>query len=879
MFCDATGKITVDGTTYSQPFTGSFSKNDLVLPIGQHIVGGAIDIQTCTAAIRNIVRPELGRVSSVYSVLNDAFSPEFSAPTSTVSIENSFVCSLYPNAPATVSAAPGDTVPFSFTLNNGGNKDLSVSSISLVGATFSNLQITSPAIPFTITAGGSRAISGSVLVPAGTPSGTYSLVLNVQSQTTAPDCTNTGLKSCNNGTTIPIRITVGPGLKPNYVPVLSGPSVAYVGTPFTVNYNTANTGNAPATASSTTRLTFTDLPLPIDTRVPPLGIGATQANSTTITCTSVGAKTLAETVDFNNEVDESNEGDNFASISVDCQPALPKPDYVVSSISNSGPTYVGETFTSIITTQNNGSAPATATSTTNATFPTGQLAQISPVPALGPGATHTGSVSLACQNSGSNTEVATANALRTVDESNYANNARTASKVCYNIPPQTGHCVLSFATRPNNTLGVPDSDLVVATCTDSSGVQTMCPNMTWTHTATGNVALIPSTTPRTEPPAKPTVTLSVGAGTPGQSNLQVNAVSSEPGVPMACAPLVFNIRSNDAYAINCRLVNHDPVFFANDSAQVRVSCWKNDDLQVCPALNWSTNLSGAILNPTYTPPGPSPVYSMFYSPLTEPTQVQTGSISISCADPMDCNATCDLALTFSPKPTNLTCGLVNHTHLFLKNDWAYVEGNCTKAGIPGLVACPRLRWSTTIANGQFDPAVTPRIVHPLTNFSTNNAPVPQTGSINAQSEEPGFPLLTCANPVLVQVVNGIGPDYIISHIRPSRDIVPIGQSLVVEVRVTNIGNVNVTNVTTTTMYGANCTASGLDEGRPTPGLAVGETSPLLSYTCTCGSYGLKRAVAEANYPRSIYEYDYANNQGLAVFYCGNTYAPVCADYV
>ncbi|MCX8197682.1 MAG: hypothetical protein N3F07_00595 [Candidatus Micrarchaeota archaeon] len=547
MICDATGKIIVGNTEYSRPFTGSFSKNDLVLPLGQHAVRGVIDINRCVAPIRNIVNPSLNRISTVYAVINDSFSPEFSSETAYLRVENPFSCSLYPSSPApTVSTTPGKAVSFSFTLNNGANRNLSVSSISLAGSTFSNLQISSPSLPFVVPAGSSRQINGTVFVPQGTPPGTYDLVLDIRSKTTSPDCTNTGLKDCNNSTALAVKVRVSEA---------------------------------------------------------------------------------------------------------------------------------------------------------------------------------------------------------------------------------------------------------------------------------------------------------------------------------------------SAYALSCELVNHGPVFFPNETAQVKASCIKNGDLDLCPALNWTTNLTGASLNPSSTPAAPSPVFSLFTSPSAEPPSVQPGKIAISCANAEECSASCEVLLLFSPRPDRMVCGLVNHSNLFLPNDWALVEANCTKTGVPGLVGCPRLIWSTNIIGGRLNPERTPSMIRPTTNFSTQNAPVPQSGRINASSEDARFPSLSCANPVLV--VQGIGPDYVISGMSPSRIITPIGGSLSISLSVANKGNQNVSVPSSTTLFGANCTANGEDQVRQTPPLNAGQTSSPLSFTCICSSAGLKRVVAEANLPRnpSIQEIDYTNNQAAAVFYCGNPFAPVCSDYV
>jgi len=883
LFCKSTLRLVSSNAAYSQVIIQDFTGTvPAISPItlgspGQYAFNSTFDLTGCIASGRTHVT-NCGAVDNVWMYKNSAGFPySFNSQPATITVENPFACSLSTSSPATISAAPGGTAPFSFTLYNGGNRDLSVYSINLADATFTGLTF-SPSTPFTISAGSSAAISGSVSVPSSLSSGAYPLRLNVRSNTASADCSGS-IKPCDSPSTVVVNINIGSVPKPNYEPRLSAQATAYVGVPFRVDYNTVNTGASAAVSSSTTRLSFTDLSSPIDTAVSPLGINITQANNAFLTCTSAGSKTLSETVDLNGNINESNEGDNFASLSINCQPASLLPNYIISGIANPV-VYINENFISNVTTQNIGGVPGGSPSTTNVSFPSNQHRQIS-VPDLAGGASFTSPATFLCQNSGPNTEVAYADALAQVNESNELDNALSVPMTCWPVPVGPEHCILSFASHSMNFTSIGDSAQVVATCTDDLDNPTACPALAWSHDATpASATILPNATPRTAPPAKPTTTLTINQAIPAQLGKHVNAVSTEPAHPLVCTPLAFNINSYGGvhgYSISCNLVNHDPIFFANETAQVRASCLLDGEVYQCPALNWSTTLAGSSMNPTSTPNGASPMFSTFSSPLLPPPPILPGQININCADPVQCNASCNISFNFSIAPDTLACGLVNHSNRFAANDSSMVEGNCSKVGLPGQLPCPRLHWYTDISGGSLDPAYTNRTVHPLTNFTTHNAPVPQSGSINAQTVD-GIFNFACANPILINV-SKIGPDYVISHIQPVRDLTPIGNTVDIELTVTNIGNVGVANTTTTTMYGANCTASGQDISKLTQGLGAGETTSTMAFTCTCGSPGLKRVTAEANYPRTITESEYGNNQGIALFYCGNPYAPVCADFV
>lgn len=122
----------------------------------------------------------------------------------------------------------------------------------------------------------------------------------------------------NNATASVLCVNSTPSLKPNYVPNITAPSVAFLGIPFAANFSTKNNGSAPGLVPSITRVTFQSAAK--DFPVVPLAVLQEQIDPWNFTCTSPSA-ILEETVDFTNAIDESNEFDNVQSKPIACYTA------------------------------------------------------------------------------------------------------------------------------------------------------------------------------------------------------------------------------------------------------------------------------------------------------------------------------------------------------------------------------------------------------------------------------------------------------------------------------------------------------------------------------------------------------------------------------
>ncbi|MFA6907733.1 MAG: CARDB domain-containing protein, partial [Candidatus Micrarchaeia archaeon] len=121
----------------------------------------------------------------------------------------------------------------------------------------------------------------------------------------------------NNADTKTIECTSAPpALKPNYVPTIAIPSTLFVGVPFTAQFTTKNIGNAAAAVPSITHTTFQATAK--DFTIAPLAVNAQQVDGWIFTCSSPGAKSMVETVDNGNAIDELLETDNTQALPVMC---------------------------------------------------------------------------------------------------------------------------------------------------------------------------------------------------------------------------------------------------------------------------------------------------------------------------------------------------------------------------------------------------------------------------------------------------------------------------------------------------------------------------------------------------------------------------------
>lgn len=462
---------------------------------------------------------------------------------------------------------------------------------------------------------------------------------------------------------------------------------------------------------------------------------------------------------------------------------------------------------------------------------------------------------------------------------NLSNNMQCSAPALVIINVVVGNlpnCTLVMSNHSLN-MSLSDSARINASCSDENG-PIPCPPLAWSHNAAGDVSMVP---PQTAGGMAPFSTLTVGASAPPQLGRSVSAVSTNPDMPISCSPAPFNLNpyGPGTYVLNCNFPGYgaSPAFFTGQSIIVQANCTKSGS-QFCPGLNWNVSITGSTVQPTYTAGSSTPPQATLAMPLAEPGAILRGNVTISCADPMECTANGTCPFMLSPRPTNMTCACLNHGTQFSPNDWALLQANCTKTGVSGFVACPTLQWEAANLTGtSFNPNPTPAAIQPTTNFSTINAPVPQSGAINANSITAGI-TLQCASPILAGIDN-IGPDYVVTSVKTPSYLIEPGTTFQVSVNVSNIGNRNVTStVSQTALLAGNCSES--IQLKDTGPLKAGQSAAFQNYVCACNSAGTFRVTAVADYNNDITgELDEGNNRNYSTYVCGITYAPACFDYI
>ena len=348
----------------------------------------------------------------------------------------------------------------------------------------------------------------------------------------------------NNYAAIWINCTPSvPVLKPDYISAITAQSTVWVGTSFTVNVTTQNIGQAPATATSTTRLLISGYGGTTSSNfiVPALAVGGSAINITSpsIICPPTpGDIVLNSSADYLGQINESNETNNNDTFTVHCifEPPTLLPNYVpnITSITSSSMVFVGIPFAASFITKNIGNANATNTSNTRTSFES--TIKTFQVAALATNAQQVDSWVFTCLYSGINNLTEHVNYYYNVSESNYTDNEQIQPIACYAAPDS---CNLTFVGH-NATLFASDSALVQATCFSGSA-QTACPSFLWQQTAVGgsmyptntNISLLPNST------------LSMSSPVTTQLGMKVNVTSTLPGVPLYCE-LPFNVSNGSA---------------------------------------------------------------------------------------------------------------------------------------------------------------------------------------------------------------------------------------------------------------------------------------------------------------------------------------------
>lgn len=425
------------------------------------------------------------------------------------------------------------------------------------------------------------------------------------------------------------------------------------------------------------------------------------------------------------------------------------------------------------------------------------------------------------------------------------------------VAPPPIRCSLSFPGGNTNLLPG-GSEIVRASCTQG-GSTVNCPALSWSQNVQGG-SLSPATTGSS---INPSTNLSIALSAPYPQEGQVNATNGT----LVCEPALFSVDS-PGVSLSCGFLNNGGIFFPGQSALFRANCTVGGvPNSQCPALNWTTSINGANMNPAYTAPNPSPRSSVFSTTASTPVN-QIGNVIVRCTDPTICGP-CRVSAQVVPYPDHLSCYLVGHGPIFSPNDSSQVQGSCSFAN--SSTACPPLFWFTNITNANLLPENTPSTFLPNTTFTIQNGVVGEKGIINATSLLPGFSTLYC-DPAIDASVENLGVDYVVHSLLLSKTILQVGESLSVEVMVKNTGNQDASNNTITAILGG-CTGQ-----LSIPPLDA-HANATRTFSCVCSTAGLNVIDAVANFDFNQFELNYTNNNKTAIFQCGAAFAPMCIDYI
>jgi uncharacterized repeat protein (TIGR01451 family) len=551
--------------------------------------------------------PACANYESIWLYENNTFPASANSTPASITVKNPFSCSLVQFAPQSLpsgTVTPGQQLSFSISITNPttNGEAAKVTSVSTSGWSPQPSPQPQPYnvnVPLTIPNNNAPyTLSGKIDAPTQPNTYTFNLVVNYQSA--IEDCHANGTINCPPKV-YPITITVQSTAQPDYIPILSAPLQVQANSQFTANVTTKNIGSGAAGTSTTTRLQFRNTVNNIGVAaLPPQG---TQNDSRNYTCPStLGLYELNATVDYNGQLNESNENNNFASMTVNCTPPPPpaKPDYI-SVIVAPDNVVVGATFNIIVNTANTGSAPATALSTTQFNI-TGQPPLLFSIPPLGIGGSAANTTTATCPNYATTLYLRSfADLYNQTGESDRTNNLDTDTVNCYvqsNLPnyvPNITAPQVAFVNYPfqaNFTTRNTGTAAATSPSTTRAAFQTSIAPSTVDFTVPALQAGQQQTDSATF------ICSSIGAkvltetvdyfNNISESNENDNSQSKQ----VSCYP----------EPANCTLsfVNHAPQFSQNDFAQVRATCFAGMMQTACPPFLWQQNAAGGSMSPQNT---------------------------------------------------------------------------------------------------------------------------------------------------------------------------------------------------------------------------------------------------------------------------------------
>jgi len=432
---------------------------------------------------------------------------------------------------------------------------------------------------------------------------------------------------------------------PDYRPILTANATqVQVNKQFTANVTTQNIGAA-ANITTVTRLRFRTTVQPFS--VAPLGQQGTQNNSYAFSCPNqAGTYELNATADDTGLLNESDEGNNFVSMTINCTEAPPvlKPDYVSNVVAPISATY-GSTFNIQMVTANTGPAAATVPSTTQLNI-TGYPPMYFNVPALAAGGYVTNSTTATCPNYTTTLTLKSfADLYNQTGESNRSNNNDTTTVNC--VPPSGLPNYVPNITAPS--VAFVGYQFSASFGTKNIGTANAASNSTTRATFQGQ-----STDFLVSP---------LPAGAQQIDNIWGLSCTSTDTKSIAEYVNLYNTVTESNYLDNTQLwpitcynapdscnlsfSGNTPPFGTYENALVTATCYNGNVQTACPPFSWAQTANNSSMVPSFTNASLSPNSTLviFNADTPQIGRKVTASSSLNMLD-----LSCELPFDISDQP-------------------------------------------------------------------------------------------------------------------------------------------------------------------------------------------------------------------------------------
>jgi len=884
LFCTASVEL-VSSTNPSiyQLITGQYTGQSLyaspiTLPSSPTTVQLAqrVNVTHCIASGRTLLNPSCASYETVWMYHNNTFPLSVSSAPTIITVKNPFACNLQALSFSPMSMNNSTTYSFSLVLKNNGDS-VNITSISLAaGSQFTNFAYGAPTLPYVFASGAQTAFSGTVKSPAAT--GMLPLTLNINSVSTAPNCTGS-TANCNLQASFVINVTAPQPPANNSTSVPTSCTLAFAGGHGT-NFMAPDSAVVVATCRNSSNAV---LPCgflawsttasggsvsPASTTTPP------DQPQTTFSIVAVQAPQSA--------LVKAQQGANF-SCSIPL--SIVAPDYRPILTINATQVQAGQSFKANVTTQNIGAAANISTYTKMQFRVQTQPFSVAP---LGQQGTQNNSFNFGCPSTPGLYELnATVDYTGLLNESDENNNFATMMVNCTAAPPILKPDYISIISAPLNVL---------------------VGNPLPINVTTANIGQAPAAIPST------TRLLISGYGSSTSFSFNIPPLGANGGsvtnatANVFCPPTPGDLallssadyfgqinesnetNNNDAFTVHCVASGNQPNYVPRITMPLVF-------FNIPFTANFSTKNTGnapglaqSVTHVTF----PGTVKDFTVAPLaagleqnntwdficTTPTALMNETVDftnvINESDETDNSDTRLAACYAQPTSCNLSFAGPDFPP-FGTYDSSLVVATCFAGGVQ--TACPSFFWQQSAVGGSMSPANTPASMSPNSTLALFNAPTPQIGmKVNATSTLSAIQIY-CELPFDISSTP-VGPDYVVTSIIPDHATAALGQVVQFTVTVFNQGNVNATNDSTSTaIYSPGCEIITHRDSYFLPHIDAQDSDISVDeLACTCRVAGTQNITVTANPAHVQWETNFNNNDGAQSFICQAPFPTITCSY-